>query len=812
MAPEIETLLEDEVRISYIDYAMSVIVGRALPDVRDGLKPVQRRILFAMRELGLTPGRPFRKSATVVGEVIGKYHPHGDGPVYDALVRMAQDFSLRYPLVQGQGNFGSIDGDPPAAYRYTEARLTPIAIDLLEGLDEDTVDFVPNFDGRLKEPTVLPAKFPNLLANGSSGIAVGMATNIPPHNIREIVDALLLLIDDPEIPDESLIEALQGPDFPTGGVIVGRSGIREAYLTGRGKVVVRGKWHLEEKKGHRQLVITEIPYTVSKSLLIERIASLVREKKIEGIADLRDESDREGLRIVIELKRGANEEILINRLLTRTPLQISYGIILLALVDGQPKVLTLRELLQEYLRHRETVVHRRTQFRLRKAEARAHILEGLRKALDHIDAIIELIRSSKNPNEAKQGLMEKFEFTEAQAQAILDMRLQTLTGLEREKIDAEYADLIQQIERYRAILASRPLLLEEIKKELVEILEKYGDDRRTEITDEEPTKFNILDLIPNEEVVITLTFAGYAKRTPLRAYRQQNRGGVGKKGIKFYDEDYPFVVETCFAHDQLLVFTDAGRAYTLAAYEIQEGGLRSRGRPLKHLINIGDDEKIVAMIPVRSFEEDPRDILLVTRQGIVKRTSIRDFAHAYRRGIVAQKLKENDRVIGAIPVMDDNEVVVAKANGRVVRFRVKDVRRMGRQAMGVRGVNVRESEAVSLEVVKPGKKFLVVTANAYGKRVDVDAIRLIRRGGVGVIAQKVTQRTGPVVKLASVDAKDEVILLSQHGNIIRMKASTIRISGRVTQGVRLMKLREDDRIVDVAVIEHSKGQLELFSS
>ncbi len=814
MAPEIEALLEEELRISYIDYAMSVIVGRALPDIRDGLKPVQRRILFAMRNLGLVPGRPYRKSATVVGEVIGKYHPHGDGPVYDALVRMAQDFSLRYPLVDGQGNFGSIDGDPPAAYRYTEARLTPVAMELLENLDEDTVDFVPNFDGRLQEPVVLPAKFPNLLANGSAGIAVGMATNIPPHNLRELVDALILLLEDPEVDDEELLRVLKGPDFPTGGLIMGTRGIRDAYLTGRGKILVRSRYHIEEKKNHLQIVITEIPYGLSKTLLIESIARLVRDKRVDGIADLRDETDREGLRVVIELKRGANPDIVVNQLLKHTPMQTTFGIILIALSDGEPRLFTLREMLAEYLQHRETVIERRTRYRLKKAEDRAHILEGLLKALDAIDEVITIIRHSASPQEARQRLIQTFEFTEKQAQAILDMRLQTLTGLEREKVQAEYQDLQKKITDYREILESRPRLLLEIRKELEEIREKYGDARRTEIVPEEPEDFDITDLIPDEEVVVTLTYQGYAKRTHLKSYRQQARGGVGKAGIKFYEEDFPVAVFVCRTHDQLLILTDRGRAYTLATYLIHEAGLRARGRPLRGLISLEQGERIVAMIPVRDFSQDPRQIFLATEEGVVKRVGIRDFQHAGRRGIWAQRLREGDRLVAAVPVRDDHEIILAKADGRAVRFPVSEVRVMGRTAMGVRGTRTtRENRVVSCTRVVPGKLVLTVTEFGYGKRVPTDQIRRTHRGGKGVIVQKITPKTGRLVRLSTVDSKDEIILLTQQGNTIRTQSGDIRIAGRNTQGVRLVRLREGDRVVDLAVIEHDEGKTagELFS-
>ena len=801
MSRIIETLIEEEMRSSYIDYAMSVIVGRALPDARDGLKPVQRRILYAMRDLKLFPDRPFRKCATVVGEVIGKYHPHGDLPIYDALVRMAQDFSFRYPLIEGQGNFGSIDGDPPAAYRYTEARLSKVAVELLNDLDEGTVDFVPNFDGRLKEPVVLPAKFPNLLTNGCSGIAVGMATNIPPHNLGEIADALIYLIDHPDAPVDELLQFVKGPDFPTGGEIIGRSGIVQAYRTGKGKLLVRSKIEFEEKKGRPpSIVIKEIPFQISKSLIIERIAGLVRAKKIEGIADLRDESDREGLRIVIELKKGAQEKVILNRLLKHTPLQVVYGVIMLALVDGEPRILNLKELLQQYVSHREEVVTRRTRYRLEKAEKRAHILEGFLKALDHIDEIIQLIKSSKDPKEARVRLMERFDFTEVQAQAILDMRLHQLTGLERTKIEEEYASLIKDIERYRAILQNRTLLMEVIKEEVQEMKKKFADGRRTEIIEEEPQDIEIEDLIPQEEVVVTLTYEGYIKRTPVRAYRQQGRGGTGKSGITTYETDFPIAVVSSNTHSYLMLFSDRGRVFWLKTYEIPEGGLHAKGRPIFHLISLKKSERILFMIPFDDFLPG-RYIFLSTRRGIVKKTDICQFANARKHGVIAVNIGEEDSLIGAVLTGGNDELILAKSSGVAVRFSEKDVRPMGRQARGVKGTRLREGEeVVSLVKVEEGSYLLSLTEKGYGKRFDPGEIRTLKRGGLGVTVQRVNPKTGALVKLGTINGDDDVIILTKKGQVIRLRSDQIKVLGRTAQGVRLMRVKPGDSIIDVAII------------
>ncbi len=800
----IETLIEDEMRTSYIDYAMSVIVGRALPDARDGLKPVQRRILYAMRELGLLPNKPFRKSATVVGEVIGKYHPHGDLPVYDALVRMAQDFSLRYPLVEGQGNFGSIDGDPPAAYRYTEARLSKIAVELLEGLDEDTVDFVPNFDGRLKEPVVLPAGFPNLIVNGASGIAVGMATSIPPHNLSEVIDGLVALIDNPQLSDEELFSIIKGPDFPTGAEIIGINGIRNAYATGRGKIKVRSKIHFEEVRGRKAIVVTEIPYQVSKATIIERIADLVRQKKIDGISDLRDESDREGLRIVIELKRGAQEQVVLNQLLKHSPLQVTYGIILLALVNNEPKLLNLRQLLEVYLGHRVEVVERRTRHRLQKAEARAHILEGFRKALDHIDEIIAIIRASESPATAKTALMERFGFSEAQAQAILDLKLQNLTKLERGKIEEEYARLIRDIERYRAILENRQLLLEVIKEELLEIKEKYSDERRTEIisTDVDLT-IDEEDLIPREDVVVTITNSGYVKRTPVRNYRTQGRGGVGRSGINLYEDDFPIFVVKGNTHNYMMFFSDHGRAFAVKTYVLPEGGLHARGRPLRNFIKLRDDERVTAAI---SFDEfDPGlNVFLATRNGTVKKIGLDTLVNAGRNGIYAIRFPEgsDDVLIGAVLTAGDDHVLLARANGYGVAFHESHVRKMGRNAYGVKGVHpMRDGEVVSLVRLDKEKKVVTITENGYGKKLDPQGIRVTSRGTKGVIIQRLGPKTGKLVRIRPINGSDDILVLTRSGTVIRFKGKDVREMGRYAVGVRMINLKDDDVVVDMTVIE-----------
>ena len=806
MTPIHETILEDEMRLSYIDYAMSVIIGRALPDVRDGLKPVQRRILFSMRELGLTPQKPFRKSATVVGDVIGKYHPHGDQAVYDALVRMAQDFALRYPLIEGQGNFGSIDGDPPAAYRYTEARLSKIAMEMLESLDEDTVDFVPNFDGRLKEPVVLPSKIPNLLLNGSSGIAVGMATNVPPHNLGEVIDALNALIDNPDITIDEIMNYIKGPDFPTGAIIMGRSGIKEAYETGRGKIIVRARVHIEEKKGGKKnIVVTEIPYQVTKTTIIEKIVQLVRNKKIDGIQDLRDESDRRGIRLVIELKKSADPEIVLNQLYKHTPLQDTFGAYLLVLVDGEPRILNIKELLQEFLKHRENVIRRRTQFRLKKAEERAHILEGFKKALDHIDEIIEIIKASENQKTAKENLIKRFEFTEVQAQAILDMRLGNLTRLDRNKIETEYEELIKQISWYKEILQNRKLLLEEIRKELMEIKKKYGDKRRTEISDEEVREFNIEELIPPEDVIVTATSRGYVKRTLIKNYKKQGRGGVGRSAINTYDDDFPVSILMSNNHDLLLIFTDRGRALAIKTYEIPEGSLQSKGRPLNNIANIGRDERIITAVPLKTFE-DSRFVVLATKFGIIKKTKLVNFKNAGRRGIIAINLQEGDRVVDVVTTEGNDQLILAKSSGYAIRFKETELNEYSRYAKGVKGTTLKKGErVVSMVKVEPRKKVLTITENGYGKKFDPEEIRLTRRGAMGVRIQKITPKTGALKRVGMVDGRDDIILLTKAGSVIRLKSSEISSFSRYAMGVRLMKVKEQDKIVDAEIIPYEES-------
>ena len=806
MTPIHETILEDEMRLSYIDYAMSVIIGRALPDVRDGLKPVQRRILFSMRELGLTPQKPFRKSATVVGDVIGKYHPHGDQAVYDALVRMAQDFALRYPLIEGQGNFGSIDGDPPAAYRYTEARLSKIAMEMLESLDEDTVDFVPNFDGRLKEPVVLPSKIPNLLLNGSSGIAVGMATNVPPHNLREVIDALNAVIDNPDITIDEIMNYIKGPDFPTGAIIMGRSGIKEAYETGRGKIIVRARVHIEEKKGGKKnIVVTEIPYQVTKTTIIEKIVQLVRNKKIDGIQDLRDESDRRGIRLVIELKKSADPEIVLNQLYKHTPLQDTFGAYLLVLVDGEPRILNIKELLQEFLKHRENVIRRRTQFRLKKAEERAHILEGFKKALDHIDEIIEIIKASENQKTAKENLIKRFEFTEVQAQAILDMRLGNLTRLDRNRIETEYEELIKQISWYKEILQNRKLLLEEIRKELMEIKKKYGDKRRTEISDEEVREFNIEELIPPEDVIVTATSRGYVKRTLIKNYKKQGRGGVGRSAINTYDDDFPVSILMSNNHDLLLIFTDRGRALAIKTYEIPEGSLQSKGRPLNNIANIGRDERIITAVPLKTFE-DSRFVVLATKFGIIKKTKLVNFKNAGRRGIIAINLQEGDRVVDVVTTEGNDQLILAKSSGYAIRFKETELNEYSRYAKGVKGTTLKKGErVVSMVKVEPRKKVLTITENGYGKKFDPEEIRLTRRGAMGVRIQKITPKTGTLKRVGMVDGRDDIILLTKAGSVIRLKSSEISSFSRYAMGVRLMKVKEQDKIVDAEIIPYEES-------
>ena len=790
--------IEDEMKESYIDYAMSVIVSRALPDVRDGLKPVHRRILYAMYELGLNPDKPFRKSARVVGEVLGKYHPHSDMAVYDAMVRMAQDFVSRYPLVEGHGNFGSVDGDSPAAMRYTEVRLSPLSMELLRDIDKETVDFDLNFDDSLQEPRVLPSRFPNLLVNGSSGIAVGMATNIPPHNLAEVIDGVNMMIENPDVTWRELMMAIKGPDFPTGALILGRDGIRSAYETGRGIIKMRARAQIEvTDRGRSRIVITELPYQVNKAKLIEKIAELAREKKIEGISDLRDETDKTGMRIVVDLKRDANARVVLNRLFKYTPMQQTFGIIMLALVDGSPKVMGLRDMIRHYLDHQKEVIVHRTRYELGKAEARAHILEGLRIALDNIDAVIALIRASKTVEEARQGLMERFDLTEKQASAILDMRLQKLTGLEREKVEEEYAELQKTIEYLRAVLASEQMVLNIIKRELEEIKERYGDERRTAIVAAE-AELEVEDLIAEEDVVITLTHHGYVKRTPVNTYRSQRRGGRGVSGLQPKAEDFVEHLFIATTHHEILFFTNRGKVYRRKVYEIPEAGRQAKGTPVVNLIDIGPDEEVTAVIPIKHFEQKGF-LCMGTRRGKVKRTTIEEFGTIRRAGIIALTLEEGDELIDVRLTAGDQELTLVTRQGMAIRFREEEVRPMGRTAMGVTGITLGAGdEVICMDVVSEGTDLLVVSERGYGKRTPLSQYRAQRRGGKGVKALRRTQKTGFLAGAAAVRAGEEVMLVSAGGVIIRLSVEGIPVQGRDTQGVTLMKVDEDDKVVAVA--------------
>lgn len=792
--------VEEEMKSSYIDYAMSVIVGRALPDVRDGLKPVHRRVLYAMNEAGLTPDRPYRKSARIVGDVLGKYHPHGDMAVYDTIVRMAQDFSLRYPLVDGQGNFGSVDGDSAAAMRYTEIRLAKIATEMLSDIDRDTVDFTPNYDGSLKEPVVLPSKLPNLLVNGSSGIAVGMATNMPPHNLNEVIDALIMLIENPAATVEELMEVLPGPDFPTGGFICGRSGIREAYETGRGRIVLRAKTEIVEVGGRERIIVREIPYMVNKSRLIESIADLVKGKKIEGISDLRDESDREGMRIVIELKTGAQGEVVLNQLYKHTQMQTTFGIINLALVDGRPRVLSLTELLESYISHRREVVTRRTRFELEKAERRAHILEGLRTALGRIDAVIKLIRGSKSAEEAKTGLVESFGLSEEQAQAILEMRLQRLTALEREKIDDEYEQLQRDIKWYRQVLADPAKVLGIIKEELMELKKGYGDERRSQITDEILT-IEDEDLIPVEDMIVTITNTGYIKRLPVDTYRQQRRGGKGVIGMETKEEDFVENLFVASTHDYILFFTDRGRVHWLKVYRLPMAGRYSKGKAIVNLLELAEGEKVRAAIPVREF--DPRHfVFFATKKGIVKKTALTAFSRPRRGGIIAILLDDDDELVSVKLTDGEMDIFLATRLGKAIRFSEKDVRPIGRGTRGMIGIRLREGDAVIAMAALDGEdsQILTVTENGYGKRTPVSQYRRIRRGGYGVINIITDERNGAAVDVKEVAGDEEIVVTTQAGIVIRTAVEEISIIGRNTKGVRIMRLNEGDKVVAVAKI------------
>jgi len=797
----VPVLFEDEMRSAYLDYAMSVIVSRALPDVRDGLKPVQRRILFAMNELGLLPNRPYRKSARLVGEVLGKYHPHGDASVYDAMVRMAQEWTLRYPLVDGQGNFGSIDDDAPAAMRYTEARLAPIAMEVLRDIDKNTVDFRPNFDESLQEPKVLPTAVPLLLVNGAEGIAVGMSTKIPPHNLREIVAALQALIANPSISDEELLEYVKAPDFPTGGIIYGYEGVREAYLTGRGSIHVRARAAIEvAKSGKEAIVVTEIPYGVTKSGLIEKIADLVRSKSLDGITDIRDESDRDGIRVVLELRRDAIPRVILNNLYKKTQLQTTFAANMIALVGGRPRLLTLRQLLELFLEFRNEVIVRRTQYELDQAERRAHILEGFIIALDNIDAVIETIKTSDTPETASIRLQERFGLSEIQAKAILDMRLQRLTGLEREKIQVEYRELLKTIERLRAILASKELQLQVISEELEHIASRFGDERRTDIV-YDAREFSIEDMIANEDVIVTISRKGMIKRTPLTNFRRQGRGGKGLSGAGTYEDDFVQHLLRASTHDYLLFFTDRGRVFRVKVYDIPEGGRTAKGRSIANIINVESGERITAYLLVQGSFSPDKYIFMCTRQGIVKKTVLSEFESVRSNGKIAITLDQGDILLDARLTDGTCDIIIGTHHGMACRFRESDVRPMGRTASGVRGIKLEGNDfVVSMVAIKhPDTQVVVVGERGYGKRTRYEDFRLTRRGAKGVISMNITEKTGNVVALLEVTDDDDLVVITKNGRLIRQPARDIRLIGRNTQGVRLIRLEEGEEIADIAV-------------
>ncbi len=790
--------IEDEMRKSYIDYAMSVIVGRALPDVRDGLKPVHRRILYAMSELGMTPDKPYKKSARLVGDVLGRFHPHGDTAVYDAMVRMAQNFAFRYPLVDGHGNFGSVDGDSAAAMRYTEARMAKIATELLADIQKETVDFVPNYDDTLKEPTVLPAKIPNLLVNGSEGIAVGMATKIPPHNLGEVIDGVVTLIDNPDAGFSDLIKVIKGPDFPTGAKIMGTEGITQAYRTGRGVITIRAQARIEKmNNGKLRILVHEIPYQVNKARLIEKIAELVRDKKIDGITDLRDESDRTGMRIVIELRRDVNPHVILNQLYKHTSLQDTFGIIMLALVDGQPKVLTLREVLFHYLEHQKNVITRRTKYDLDKAEARAHIVEGLRKAIDHLDEVIKTIRSSANTELARQALSEKFGFSEKQAQAIVEMRLRSLTGLEIEKLEAEYKELLEKIAYFKAVLADEKMVLNIIKEELLAIKAKYSDERRTVISMEE-TKIDVEDLIAEEDMVITITHQGYVKRLVADTYKSQKRGGRGVTAMGTKEEDFVEHLFITTTHHYLLFFTNKGKAYRLKVHEIPEAGRQAKGTAIINLLPLGPDEKITAVIPVKTFDADSY-LLTATKNGIVKKTPLNDYRSCRKDGLIALTIDENDELIGVQLTQGKEEIILGTRKGMSIRFSEEEVRSMGRTARGVRGITLATGdEVVGMDAARPEGQLLVITENGVGKRTDVQEYKVQGRGGKGIKTINRSKKSGDIVGLMVVKAGQEIMIITTDGIIIRLSVEDISQQGRITQGVRIMRLGEKDRIASIA--------------
>ncbi len=804
--------IEDEMRKSYMDYAMSVIIGRALPDVRDGLKPVHRRVLYAMHELGNDYNKPYKKSARVVGDVIGKYHPHGDSAVYDTIVRLAQDFSMRYPLIDGQGNFGSIDGDSAAAMRYTEVRMNRLAHELLADIDKETVDFGPNYDDSLQEPLVLPCKFPNLLVNGSEGIAVGMATKIPPHNLGEVIDGLIAVIDDPKIEFDQLLEKIPGPDFPTGGFILGREGIREAYRTGRGIVQMRARALVEKDRrtGRESIVITEIPFQVNKAKLIEKIADLVKEKKIEGINDLRDESDRDGMRIVVELKKDSIPQVILNQLYKMTPMQSSFGIIMLAIVNGQPRVLTLREVLDKFIEHRKEIVTRRCIFELKKAEARAHILEGLKIALENLDEVIAIIKGSANPAEAKESLMARFAFSDKQAQAILDMRLHRLTGLERDKIIAEYEEILALIRRLKEILASEVEILKIIKEELQEVRDRFGDDRRTEII-EARGELSLEDLIVEEDMVVTVSHGGYIKRNAVSLYRAQRRGGKGKTGMRPKDEDFVENIFIASTHSYILVFTDRGKVHWLKVHEIPQGGRASRGKAIVNLIHVEPGEKVMTILPVKEFVSG-RYIVTATANGIIKKTDLMAYSHPRAGGIIALTIDEGDSLIAARLTDGNADIILASRQGKSIRFPETDVRPMGRVARGVRGMNLEKGDQViGMETVTDATSsdLVTITRNGYGKRTPLSEYRVQSRGGKGIITIKTSERNGEVIDIKLVDDESDLMLITDRGKLLRTRVRDFRQIGRNTQGVRVMVLEEGERIVAVAKLaEKEEDELE----
>mgnify|MGYP000949640606 FL=1 len=793
--------LGHEMKTSYIDYAMSVIVARALPDVRDGLKPVHRRILYAMQEAGMGSTKPYKKSARIVGEVLGKYHPHGDSSVYDAIVRMAQDFSMRHMLADGHGNFGSVDGDPAAAMRYTEVRMSKIAELMLQDIDKETVDFVPNYDESLKEPAVLPAKFPQLLVNGTSGIAVGMATNIPPHNMCEVIDGTLMLIDNPEATVEDLMTVIEGPDFPTAGMVLGSEGIRKAYTTGRGIIKLRANCHIETlSNGKNRIIVTELPYQVNKARLVEKIADLVRDRQIEGITALNDESDRTGMRIVVDLRRDANANVILNQLYKHTQLQDSFGVIMLALVDGKPKVLNLKQVLHYYIAHQEDVITRRTKYELAKAEARAHILEGLTIALDHLDAVIAAIRESRTADIARNALMTSFKLSEKQAQAILDLRLQRLTGLEREKIEEEYQEVLKAIEAYKEILADEKKILGIVKKELTEVKNKYGDARRTRLTID-TSEIDVEDLIAEEDVVITLTHGGYIKRIPLDTYRRQNRGGKGIRGMGTKEKDFVENLLITTTHHTILFFTNRGRVYHLKAYEIAEASRAAKGTAIVNLLQLESDENITAVIQVKGFKPGAY-LFMATKKGIVKKTSLEEFQNLRKGGLIAVNLDEDDELIGVKFTNGHHDVILGTKWGMAIVFNEDDVRSMGRPARGVKGIRLVEGDAViGMDALNAAAEVLTVTAEGFGKRTQANEYRTQTRGGKGIINLKVTEKTGDVIGLRVVHESQELMLISTEGIVIRMNIADISLISRNTQGVKLMRAAENDRVASMAVME-----------